>query len=185
MHDNRVRMYRKARLVNSTHADFPDLTPTKTRPLGTGATATARSIIDLSNGNEGSTVPKGATIIGIGTDADNEAFAARLYGWSRLRIDGEDFYIPTIICELTVTLGAETGESGGLLTTTDFFADTLAIVTEATLTADVTRSGTVEVTNTTDLVARAEVCWKQPFEILEATFNLDSAASANLLIGLH
>ena len=56
--------------------------------------------------------------------AANEACKARIFGWSRTK--GVDTWIPSYICQVTLTVGAKTGVASGVVTNTMNFVDTIA-----------------------------------------------------------
>lgn len=80
------------------------------------------------------------------TDAANETASAAVWGW--YRIGG--LWVPKLLCVLTITAGARPGVSGGDVTDTEFFADTIAASTDNT-TRDVSVSGA------SDGIATAEI----------------------------
>ena len=57
-------------------------------------------------------------------DSANEACKARIFGWSRTK--GTETWIPSYICQVTLTVGAKTGVASGLVTNTMNFVDTIA-----------------------------------------------------------
>ena len=56
--------------------------------------------------------------------ANNEACKARIYGWARTK--GTETWIPSYICQVTLTVSTKTGVASGLVTNTMNFVDTIA-----------------------------------------------------------
>ncbi len=100
--------------------------------------------IALPDGGGGN-VPTWIRIYPYGLGANNDTFDLRLWGWYR---GGKpDTFYPTILTQISVTLGNFTGVAGGQVLNTEFFADTIALtalIGEASITAATTRQGTTE-----------------------------------------
>lgn len=112
--------------TNSTATAFPN--------SGNGpiATTTQPATVDSSTPTSNRVViTLGGThvdLIFFGADAADEAFDARLTLWRRIMDPGgnDDLWLPVILADLTVTLGAKTGVSGAALGTADLLADLIA-----------------------------------------------------------
>jgi hypothetical protein len=80
-----------------------------------------------------------------GLGADNDTFDLRLWGWYRGK--NPDTFFPVTLLQCSCTISAFTGVAGGQVLDTERFADTIsltALIGEATVTANTTRTGTVE-----------------------------------------
>lgn len=125
--------FRKARSVNATDTSFPARIPTATEPTADAGTATGQATIDLLHrGATGNAVRNAAVLYPYGTGDDNDVFAMRAYGWRRIRGNGTtlaDLWVPTLLCELTCTMGAIVGVAGTPILAAERFCDTLALVT--------------------------------------------------------
>lgn len=147
-----ARPFSKARSVNSSASAFtaPTVTDYKTlKALFTdAATAAARVVIPLSTQPGGSgSVPCAIDIFPYGLGSNNDTFSLRLIGWRRYPTpiaDDRILMIPFLLCELGCTISAFVGAAGFPILNTERFADTLTIVSEPTYTADVTRTGGIE-----------------------------------------
>lgn len=139
-----ARPLRKARSVNSSSANFPTFVGTELDPAYTdAATAAGRSLIQLGVGL-GGYVPRNIELFPYGIGADNDTFDLRVMGYRRIfpQLADERYqYLRFILAKLSCTLSAAVGLAGGSVLATERFADTIAIGTEGTFTADVTRSG--------------------------------------------
>lgn len=69
--------------------------------------------------------PRRIMVVPFGTDAANETFDMRIWGWSK--VTGADLYIPHLIADLAITLGAVAATPVGAL---HLLADTI-VVTKA------------------------------------------------------
>lgn len=67
-----------------------------------------------------------------GTDAANEDGVCNVYGWNKIG----SLWIPTLLADLSATLGAATGVAGQLIADTDLIADTIAIDSGTSLAID-------------------------------------------------
>lgn len=117
-----VYPFRRARTTNSTSTAFTAKVPTATEPTGAG-------VFDLFDADLGLATntfsPSHVMLMPFGTDANNETFALRLWGWSKLHspgITGHDYWVPFIIADLAIVLGNIAGIGSG-----EFLADTLTI----------------------------------------------------------
>lgn len=112
---------RKALATNSTAADFTAKTPTATKPTGDGVF----EVFDMAIGQAIETyMPQYINIIPFGTDANDEAFTMRLWGWSKVAGGNGALWIPQMLVELTVTLG---NIAATAIAADHFLADTIAI----------------------------------------------------------
>lgn len=90
-------------------------------------------------------------LMAIGVGSDNDVFALRVWGWSRVGSGNGPagiIWVPAMLGEITCTLSTFVGVASSPVLNTERFADTMALVAtvgEPTVTADVTRTGTTEV----------------------------------------
>lgn len=74
--------------------------------------------------------PRGAVsrFVFFGTDAANETFDVKLVAWSQVIVSGGDaLWVPTPMGIASVTLGSLTGVSGGTISDSQLFADTITV----------------------------------------------------------
>lgn len=85
----------------------------------------------------------------IGVGSNDDAFSLRVWGWSRFDFGASGsaapVWVPAELLEVSCTLGSFAGVAGGLVAATELFADTITMVKEPTLAADVTPAGTTEI----------------------------------------
>lgn len=118
--------WRRLLATNSTTTTYASVAPTTTSP----ATTTA-GVIDLKNFGgwctDGAHTSDLVMVMPFGSDANNENFAMRVYGWSRI-VDSDTtintLWVPMLLVECTVTLGNIAATTLG---TNNFMADTVAI----------------------------------------------------------
>lgn len=111
---------RKAQSSNSTDAAFSAKIPTLTEPTGTGVFDLLSKDVALG---QNASIPRHVLINPYGTDANDETFSLRLWGWSKTQ-DSTPLYIPTLITELAVTLG---NISAAAIGANHFMADTITV----------------------------------------------------------
>jgi hypothetical protein len=172
------RPYERIRTTNATNTSFASKVPTITEPSGDGI----RSLC----GKMGGTVPCKAFIVPFGTGDANDVFDMRVIGWTRIGSGTVVLWIPTIIASFTCTLGAATGVAGAPVVATELFCDTIVILSEPTVTADVTRTGTVSVYSpAADLIGLIELNMP-PVEKLEFSFDATTGdpSGMNALVAL-
>jgi hypothetical protein len=106
-------------------------------------------------------------LVPIGSDANNETFSMRVWGWSH---DSNDVWWPTLIVEVAVTLGnIDAGDHG----TNYFMADTI--------TRTYGDSGTRIISAANDL--SAWICADHlGAELIEVDFDSTGAAAMNVLM---
>lgn len=98
--------------------------PTATRP--TTDTATGRYVF-----GDAEIVDRVLVQVGfILTDAADETASASVWGWQQT---ATGFWLPKLLATLAVTAGTRTGVSGGEVTNTDFFADTITASVDHTV----------------------------------------------------
>lgn len=112
-----------------------------------------------------------------GTDAADETFSIRLVGWKKLT--GGDgvtpLWVPTHLGDVNVTLGSSVGVAGGIVTDSQYFADTLALASGGW--AD------IKLIQTAGNLPAAIIVPSKGFEYIQALFDSTGAASMNLLWG--
>lgn len=157
----------KARTADATDASFPSKVPTTTAPTGAG-------VLDVAV-DPAATTQRHLLLLPYGGDAENETFKLRVIGW---KATTNGLWVPTILAELTCTLGTATGVDGSDVENEMFFADTLVLA--AGYSSDAVRV-TSPANNT---VARALVDLEGHRKV-EVTFDRNgSAASCNALYAL-
>lgn len=145
-----ARPYAKARQVNSSSANFPTwVTSELADPLSYYAdagTAAGRAIKPLAVGLGGVT-PCRIVIVPYGLGSDNDVFSINVVGVRRIAEpidDGRVQFLRSLVAVLSCTISASVGIAGGKVLATERFADTISITKEGTYTADVTRTGTID-----------------------------------------
>jgi hypothetical protein len=131
--------WQRARTTNSTDASFPTrnaiLFNDFVTAIGVGGAAaqTTRGLFCLGGGfagEPGSAVKPASSRIIVrpyGRGSDNDTMKIRVYGWNDL-CEGDRTaaqFEETLLCEVLCTLSAKTGVSGGIVGTSDRYADTL------------------------------------------------------------
>lgn len=161
---NVSRPFRKALAANATTSSFGSKVPTVTKPTNDG-------VIDLLSGG-GAIVPARIKILPYGLGGDNDAFSVRLIGWHKIgNTTSGVLWLPVPLVELACTISQAVGVAGSPVLDTERFADTITIVTEETVTADVTRIGDVELASPgNNLIAHA-IFPLRGFELLEFEFD--------------
>jgi hypothetical protein len=135
------RPFRKALTTNANSSSFPSKVPTITEPTNDG-------VIDLKN--VGLTIPQKMLVLPYGLGSDNDVFDLRVIAWRLVGV----LWVPYLLGKFTCTISAAVGVAGADVLNTERFADTITVGNEPTVTADVTRQGTVQVMSPTgDLVA--------------------------------
>jgi hypothetical protein len=163
--------FRKAKATNATDTSFPSKVPTATEPTNDG-------VHDLLNGVANGSVPNAAVLVPYGTGDADDVFAMRVIGWRRVGFDPlTDLWVPVVLAELTCTMSATTGVAGTPVVATEFFVDTLALVTgNDDISIDI-------VSPTGDEIAHAVVDLKG-FQKVEITFDMttNDPTGANCLV---
>ena len=153
--------------TDSTDTAFSGKTPTATKPSGGGVIDFLSADVGESIGDQ---IPDFIVVKPYGTDANNETFDMRVWGWSLNR--SQSIWEPILIIEANVTLGniSVARPAGG---TTYYDADTIV---EAKGDTDTVRT----VSPANDLSAYMVI---DPIgsQMLEFTFDLTGAAAANAL----
>ena len=175
--------WQRVRQTNTTDTSFPSRVPTRTKPSGVGdAAAQTTSAIVGDNGTVAGPVQNGFRLKPYGAGSNNNTMSVRVYGWAYCIDQGNAntaFWDPTLLVELLCTLTSSvTGPAGGVVTTTDLFADTIALTTG---NDDVS----VDLVSPTGDVAAHVVGDFKGFAFLEVTFSTGSSATnCNALIAL-
>ncbi len=163
--------FKKALATNSTQTSFASKIPTITEPTNDG-------VHDLAK--NGGVAPNGIVIVPYGLGADDNAFAMRIIGWRKIGNDPLTWlWIPVVIAELTCTMSSVTGIAGRQVLNTEFFCDTLALVTgNDDVSIDI-------VSPTGNVVAHAVVDAKG-FQKIEFSFDMTTGnpTSANCLFAV-
>ncbi len=128
-----VRNLARAWATNANTSSFASKIPTITEPVNDGVVY-LRGI--------GLPSPRQMKIIPIGLGSSNDGYSLRVIGWNRVQLSGKtDLWVPHILGEFTVLLGAATGVAGSAVLDTELFADTIAPVA-ARLPDNVIAAGT-------------------------------------------
>ena len=150
---------------NAKSTSFPSIVPTTTLP------ATVDAVVGTSN----VFVTRGGyrylALTPFGTDAANETFDIEVYGWSLCG----DVYVPHALGGYRCTLGAKTGVDGSDIEDEELFADTIAASATPVDDPDV-----IIDSPTGDYIGQIFIPTRG-HEFLEVTFDLITAASANVL----
>lgn len=140
-----ARPLAKVRSVNENSNAYASIIDTLTEPVGDAGTATGACVIDVGL-KGGGAVPRYLEVWPYGLGADEDAFSFRILAWQRIvpKLASDQWqWTCEILAELACVLGSSTGVAGGAVLNTELYADTVTIVSEETITADVTRQGTV------------------------------------------
>ena len=116
----------------------------------------------------------------VGTDADNEAAEVKLYA---ARFDSGGGVFTELIATLAITLGSDVGVDGQLVTSSEFFADTINVTNGpyATFLASTHNASVVALTPSTNLVAAVGLAELGTISGVAVDVNLSTAASLNVL----
>lgn len=145
---NLASPFQKARRLSSADTTFPSRVPTVTEPMSAAtATTTSQEVIEFVQGQGGNgPIPFAMFVMPFGLGAALDAFAVRCIGWKRIGSDPNlTLWVPFILGTFGTVLGTTTGVAGAPVINTEKFADTITIVNEPTITADVTREGTTKI----------------------------------------
>lgn len=162
----------RALTYSSTATSYAAVAAKTAEPVSVdSSTPTGNTAVMKSNGASLYLMP-------FGTDAANEAFGVRLVGWRKLTgVDGSTpLWVPTHLGDVTCTLGTSVGVASQLVINTEYFADTLALVSGGW--AD------IKLIQTASDLPAAILVPSKGFNYIQALFDLDTAASANLLWGV-
>lgn len=174
------RDFQKVRSVNATATSFASKVPTLTEPSGDAGSATGASVIDLCPGGNGVSQASRLVLVPYGTGDADDVFAMRVIGWRCLgRGATTAIWIPVILAELTCTMSAVTGVAGGAVSATEYFCDTIALVSgNDDISIDI-------VSPTGDVIAHAAMDLKG-FQKIEFQFDMttNNPTGANCLIAL-
>lgn len=135
-----ARPLKRALAANANSSAF-----TAKAAMSTGARPTGNLLYPLCD-SAGELIPARLRLYAIGLGSDNDAFSFRVYGWSRIGA-GPDLavgWLPALLGEYGCVVSTFVGVAASPVLDTERFADTFTIVSEPTITADVTRAGTTE-----------------------------------------
>lgn len=159
---------------NSTEGDFIVPVPQAAKPASVdSSTPTANAFVVDCGGSTTLLYP-------FGTDADNEAFVINIYLWSkclRSSTDTSDLWIPFYVGGVTCTLSAAlNGVAGGLISATEFLADTVVELATNTWDDALITARSFAGDQLAELRINTE-----GYEKLEVRFDMTTAASGNAL----
>jgi hypothetical protein len=163
---------RRALAANSTASAFTAKVPSATKPGGVG-------IFDVFDANLGYAIdtkmPKFINLIPYGSDANDETFSMRLWGWSRVENPGADdhnSWVPILLLQLDVTLG---NIAMATVAANHFLADTIAVGKGA----DEESGSGASVISTTNDTPGSILCHLRGVEVIEFDFDMTGAAGGN------
>lgn len=159
--------WEKVATANDASASFTAPAMTLTPPTA--------NVIELAEGTGpgGSVVPQYVQLVFIGAGADNTTFTARVIGWELIGTT----WMPVVLTQLAVTLGAMTGIADGALTATDRIADTITLDTPF---SGMPASECTIVSPAADLVAKAIVATRG-MRLIQLTYDMTGATSGNAI----
>lgn len=133
-------------------------------------------------------IPKEVLLIFFGAGDANDVFDARLYGWHRVPNGPNHFdFVPTLLADLSCTLGATTGVAGAHVGASELYVDTISINTQWETVANTTNDGTIELMSpASDLIAHVAIpIWGS--EILQLDFDMTTGdpTGGNALFALY
>lgn len=163
--DTRAVKLKKALAANSDATAFSNPAASLAEPSGA-------SVTDVV-GEPGVSAPNRLVVIPFGTDAENETFDMRVFGYDSSGTS-VGLWVPLLLCDVTCTLGAAAGVGSGLVTDSELFADTITVNT-GNEDVDVWA-----VSNAEDMVAHFVVDLKGCRKVAWA-FDMTGAASGNAL----
>lgn len=149
----------KLKATNFT-GSFGTLKSTKTKPSGNG-------VIELAP-DGGGLVALAIMLKFFGTDANDETFKVRVWGWDRLeQSDGTFSWENALLAEFSCTLGNLAGTAGCGITATDFEVDTITLTEgDATISS-----------NGADIRGAFAIIGNCGFKLLQIEFDDDSSAA--------
>lgn len=167
-------LFHRGLVNNSTEGDFIIPVPQADEPVTVdSSTPTANSIVIDCGGSTTMIYP-------FGTDADNEAFVINIYLWSRClkaSTTTSDLWIPFYVGGATCTLSSTlNGVAGGLLSATEYLADTVVELATNTWDDDLIKARSFA----SDQLAEIRVN-TEGYQKLEIRFDMTTAASGNAL----
>ena len=151
--------------TDSTADNYTAKVPTTTEPANDGVVVPP----EADNPAGGAMVPEHVILMPWGSNAANEIFAMRVWGWSYDITD--KLWAPYLLYEVTCTLGNIAASKGA----NTFYADTLVVVAAQ---GDTDTANTVITSPTGDETAFIRLATYGAAK-LEFDVNLDTAASAN------
>lgn len=161
-----VRELQAALAANSTATSFSAKIPTVTQPTGAGVW----DLLDASNRNKDGGTAKYVQLIPYGTDANNETFDMRLWGWNKTA-DATPVWIPQLLLEVQCTLG---NIDAAAIAASHFMVDTIVIVEGDT-------AGAEGLINTAADTPASILVRLRGVELIEFAFDLTGGAAANCL----
>lgn len=180
----------RARQTNSTDASYPTRIPRADAPSGKGdaAAQTTSAVFDLAPTKMDYPSDRNRIIlVPFGSGSDTNTFLMRVLGWRQVferdtaRREDNTLWVPVPLLDLTCTLSLQVGIVNKVVTATDRFCDTLALV-GSTANDDVDVSIT---SPANDLIAHVALDLKG-FQKVELIFDRNSSAtSCNSLIAWY
>jgi hypothetical protein len=109
-----------------------------------------------------------------GTDTDNDDFHAYVYGWSRLvsLSSSTHQWAATFLIRVVATMGSRNGLSGGIVTNSEFWCDTIVLDTTNIGTSD------YEIISAADNGTAALIIRNKGFEKLDVWFDMNAGSTA-------
>lgn len=173
-----ARSLRRARSVNCNNAAYNTIGDTFVEPKGDPGTAAGDVVTDLAMQSQGQGwVPTYLELWPYGLGVAGNTFNMRIIAWQRIIdpvIQALGFpcqWAPSEIAEFVCTLGTDTGVVGGTPSNLELYATTITITTEESISANVSRIGTVLVISPTTGIRghiRVDMEGVEKFELLFA-----------------
>lgn len=163
--------FRKAFAVNATADSFTAKTPTTTKPTGVGVF----DLFDITYGvGTHPLLPEFLQLLPFGSDANDEAFDLRVWGWSKTDDRPTPIWVPQMLALLAVTLGNVAATDLGA---NNFLADTIVV----TKGADEESGFGAAVINPANDMPASLMLGLRGCELIEFAVDVGTAASGNCL----
>ena len=158
--------FKRGLVNNSTDADFGVITPTTTKPATVdSATPTANQLVADVSGQK-------AVLIFFGQDTDGDQLTARVTLWRKT--DGATpLWVPHVVGQFELTLGAAVGVAGAQVINTEFFVDT---ITEVGTTWD---DALVSVSSAADNTTASAYIDTAGYELMQVDFDINLAGGTD------
>lgn len=157
--------FRQALASNSVETAFAAKIPTITKPASAG-------VVDLLGEGLKDGVYENILVIPYGTDADDETFDMRIYGWNKDPTSGTNLWIPFILIDVSVTLSSAVFT---VKAASSFMPDTITENAGAEGASVITSTGEANVSSAHMVVPTRGA------ELMEFDFDSTGAAAMNAL----
>lgn len=146
----------KGQSNNATDTSFPARVPTITTPVA----SSSRAVITWVGRSS-------LLLIPFGKSTSNQTFKLRILGWQQITAAAVTLWVPTLICEATVTLSILTGVATATVDNTNLFSDTIAV----------TQGIGIAVGAADDLAPAYLSVGIDSYDLVEVIFNRNSSAT--------